>query len=93
MTSSRPGKALPAGPAPAPTREADVSIEFLLVTYPADVAVRADGNGVGFTNHVLMLPSDEYVVTVDDPAAKPPNQDVVLSGTSLVKPMVVAFTR
>ena len=69
-----------------------MAIEYLLVTYPEQRAVLADGNGVGFTNHILMLPTDEYLITLGGGGYQPPSQDIALSGTSLVKPMVIAFT-
>lgn len=69
-----------------------MAIEYLLVTYPEQRAVLADGNGVGFTNHTLMLPTDEYLITLDGGGYQPPSQDIALSGTSLVKPMVISFT-
>ena len=69
-----------------------MAIEYLLVTYPEQRAVLADGNGVGFTNHTLMLPTDEYLITLGGGGYQPPSQDIALSGTSLVKPMVIAFT-
>jgi len=69
-----------------------MAIEYLLVTFPEQRAVLADGNGVGFTNHTLMLPTDEYLITLAGTGYQPPNQDIALSGTSLVKPMVISFT-
>jgi hypothetical protein len=45
-----------------------MAIEYLLVTYPEQRAVLADGNGVGFTNHTLMLPTDEYLITLEGAA-------------------------
>ena len=68
-----------------------MAIEYLLVTYPEQRAVLADGNGVGFTNHTFMLPTDEYLITLDGGGYQPPSQDIALSGTSLVKPMVISF--
>ena len=68
-----------------------MAIQFLLVTFPEPRAVLADGAGVGFTNHILMLPSDEYEITLDGNACVPVSQDVGLTGTSMVKPMVVTF--
>src|SRR5438552_12358639 len=70
----------------------DMAIEYLLVTYPEQRAVLADGNRVGFTNHTLMLPTDEYLITLEGDGYDPPSQDIALSGTSLVKPMVIPFT-
>jgi hypothetical protein len=69
-----------------------MAIEYLLVTYPEQRAVLADGNGVGFTNHTLMLPTDEYLITLEGGGYDPPSQDIALSGTSLVKPMVISFS-
>jgi hypothetical protein len=74
----------------ASARELPMSIEYLLVSCPTDCAVFADGNGVGFTNHVLMLPADEYMITIDKTPA-PPGQDVVLAATSIVRPKVISF--
>jgi hypothetical protein len=67
-------------------------IQYLLVNFPDQRAVLADGNGVGFTNHMLMLPADEYAITLDGTGYQPPSRDVVLAGTSIVKPMVVTFS-
>jgi len=69
-----------------------MAIEYLLVTYPEQRAVLADGNAVGFTNHTLMLPTDEYLISLEGAGYEPANQDIALSGTSLVKPMVISFT-
>lgn len=71
-----------------------MSIEFLLVTYPANgVNVLADGDIVGVTNHMLLLPADAYDISLSDAAAKPPSQQVVLAGTSAVRPQVLVFTQ
>jgi hypothetical protein len=40
-----------------------------------------------------MLPADEYVITLDADGFQPASQNVVLAGTSIVKPMVIAFAR
>jgi len=68
-----------------------MAIQFLLVTFPEQRAVLADGTGVGFTNHTLMLPGDEYEITLDGGATLPASQDIALGGTSMVKPLVIAF--
>lgn len=68
-----------------------MSIQFLLVTYPEQRAVLADGAGIGFTNHMLMLPGDEYLLTLDGDGYQPLSQDIALTGTSMVKPMVISF--
>src|SRR5688500_6887424 len=68
-----------------------MSIEYLLVSFAEKRAVLADGAPVGFTNHMMLLPGDEYLITLDGDGYQPLSQDVVLSGTSLVKPMVIGF--
>src|SRR6267378_2936498 len=79
---------------PSPQSEGgEMAIEYLLVTYPEQRAVLADGNGVGFTNHTLMLPTDEYLISLEGGGYQPATQDIALSGTSLVKPMVISFTQ
>ena len=68
-----------------------MAIEFLLVTFPEERAVLADGARVGFTNHTLMLPTGEYEITLEGDGCRPKSRDVALTGTSLVKPLVIAF--
>jgi hypothetical protein len=68
-----------------------MAIQFLLVTFPDQRSVLADGNGVGFTNHILMLPAGEYLITLDGAGYSPASQDIALVGTSIVKPLVIAF--
>jgi hypothetical protein len=68
-----------------------MAIEFLLVTFPDQRAVLADGAGVGFTNHILMLPGDEYEIMLEGNSCAPASQVITLAGTSIIKPMVVAF--
>jgi hypothetical protein len=69
-----------------------MAIEYLLVTYPDERAVLADGVEVGVTNHLLLLAADEYSITLGGDGYTPASQDVVLSDTSEAKPMVVPFT-
>lgn len=68
-----------------------MAIEFLVVTFPEQRAVLADGAGVGVTNHILMLPGDEYEITIDGDRCTPASRVIALAGTSMVRPMVVAF--
>ena len=68
-----------------------MTIQYLLVTFPEQCNVLADGAAVGVTNHVLMLPGDEYEITLSSGNCSPTSQDIALLGTSLVKPLVVAF--
>lgn len=69
-----------------------MAIEYLLVAFPEQRNVFADGAGVGVTNHILMLPGDEYQITLDGGGYAPDSQDIALNGTSLVRPLVIAFT-
>jgi hypothetical protein len=68
-----------------------MSIQYLLVNYLDQRAVLADGVDVGFTNHTFMLPADEYIITLAGDGYQPSSRDVVLGGTSMVKPMVISF--
>jgi hypothetical protein len=69
-----------------------MSIEFLLVTFSEKRVVLADGDPVGVTNHTLMMPADEYEVSLEGAGYAPSRQDVVLAGTSIMRPKVIAFT-
>lgn len=69
-----------------------MSIQYLLVTFSEQRGVLADGAMVGVTNHILMLPANEYQISLDGAGYSPASQDVPLDGTSVVKPLVVAFT-
>jgi hypothetical protein len=69
-----------------------MSIEFMLVTYTEARTVYADGDQVGVTNHTLMLPANEYTITLEGSGYAPQSQDVVLAGTAAVRPKVVVFT-
>ena len=68
-----------------------MAIQFLLVTFPEERTVLADGSGVGFTNHILMLPGDEYEITLGGDGYLPASKDIALAGTSIVKPLVIGF--
>jgi hypothetical protein len=71
--------------------ERSMSLEYLLVVFPGKRAVLADDDPVGVTNHTLMLPADEYTIKLDGAPTSPPSQDVILAGTSVVRPKVVTF--
>jgi hypothetical protein len=74
-------------------REDAVAIQYLLVLFDEDRGVRADGDSVGVTNHTLMLPADEYIITLEGDGYAPASQDVPLVGTSIMRPKVVQFTK
>ncbi len=72
-----------------------MAIGYLLVTFPEQRAVLAGGNSVGFTDHTFMLPllpTDKYMITLEGTGYQPPSMDIVLSGTSVTKPLVITFT-
>jgi len=95
-SASKPAKALgrpPKRPTVPLKAEANVSLEFMLVTFPEERTVQANGANVGFTNHTLMLPADEYTVTLSGAGYAPPSQDIVLTGTTVMQPKVVIFTK
>jgi hypothetical protein len=69
-----------------------MSSEYILVTFPELRDVLTDGNVVGKTNRTLLLPADEYIVSLSGTGYSPAEQDVVLAGTSTQNPKVVAFT-
>ncbi|HEY4164362.1 MAG TPA: hypothetical protein VGM59_14945 [Dongiaceae bacterium] len=71
-----------------------MSVQYLLVVFDGDDCdVLADGDLVGVTNHTLMLPANEYEITLDSKKCTPKARDVVLSRTSLVRPKVVIFSK
>jgi hypothetical protein len=75
-----------------PPKDRTMSVEYLLVTYKDDRDVLADGDRVGVTNHTILLPADEYVISLSGDGYAPPSQDVVVAGTSIMRPVVVAFS-
>jgi hypothetical protein len=68
-----------------------MSVEFLLVVFAEERAVLADGKKVGFTNHTLMLPTNEYDIALDGGGYTPTSMDIDLVGTTVVQPKVVTF--
>jgi hypothetical protein len=69
-----------------------MSVEYLLVVYKEDRDVLADGDRVGVTNHTIPLAPDEYVITLGGDGYAPASEDVVLAGTSIMRPKIVVFT-
>jgi hypothetical protein len=69
-----------------------MSVEYLLVVYKEDRDVLADGDRVGITNHTILLAPNEYIITLSGSGYTPPSEDVVLAGTSVMRPKVVVFT-
>lgn len=69
-----------------------MSVEYLLVSYKEDRDVLADGTRIGVTNYTILLPADEYIITLSGTGCSPATQDVVIAGTSIMQPKVVIFT-
>jgi hypothetical protein len=69
-----------------------MSVEYLLVVYNGDRDVLADGDRVGVTNHTVLLAPNEYIITLSGAGYVPASADVVLAGTSIMRPKVVVFT-
>jgi PEGA domain len=68
-----------------------MSIEYLLVNYVDERDVLADGNKVGVTNHTIMLPTNEYDISLSGDGYAPASQDVVVAGTTVAQPKIVTF--
>ena len=68
-----------------------MSVEYLLVCFPEDRDVLADGDRVGLTNHTILITANEYSITLSGTSYAPTSQDVVVAGTSIMRPMVVSF--
>ncbi len=79
-------------PVHRPVGDNAMSVEYLLVVYSDDRDVLADGDRVGVTNHTIMLPANQYLITLSGDGYAPANATVALSGTSIVRPQVVNFT-
>ena len=69
-----------------------MSIQYLLVTFAEDRTVLADGLSVGVTNHTIMLPANEYTISLSGSGFKPASQEAVLNRTSVMKPLVISFS-
>ena len=74
------------------TEDLEMTVEYLLVVYKGDRDVLADGDRVGVTNHTILIPANEYIITLSGDGYAPPSADVVLAGTSIMRPKVVVFT-
>ncbi len=69
-----------------------MSLEYLIVSFKENRTVLADGTAVGVTNHTLMLPPGSYDITLDGAPTTPPDVQANLLNTSIVRPLIVAFT-
>ncbi len=68
-----------------------MSVEYLLVIFKEDRDVLADGDRIGITNHTILIPADEYEITLSGANFTPASQDVIIAGTSIMRPKTVTF--
>ena len=67
-------------------------MEFLLVVYGTERDVLIDGVPAGITNHLITLAPGTYTVSLDgDGDFKPTEQDVLVAGSSPLRPTKVEF--
>ena len=69
-----------------------MALEYLLVVYKDDRRVLANGDPVGIANHTLLIPPNEYLISLEGDGFTPKEQDVVITGSSIMRPKVVIFT-
>ncbi len=68
------------------------TMEFLLVVHDTDRDVLIDGVPAGITNHLITLAPGAYTVSLDGNADfRPPELEILVVGTSPLKPMKVLF--
>lgn len=70
-------------------------MEYLRVTFdPTDIRdVIANGNIIGKTEDLLMLPTNFYHLRLSGVGYKPPEQKANVNGTTPEHPIVIVFTR
>jgi len=69
-------------------------MEYVRVTYPTDRLVYIDGEKSGYTNDVLRIDAGTHVFDLGKRANyEPASQEVEVEGTTVLAPMVIAFTR
>jgi hypothetical protein len=67
-------------------------MEFLLVVYGTERDVLIDGVPAGITNHLITLAPGTYTVSLDGSSDfQPPELEILVAGTSPLKPMKVLF--
>jgi len=67
-------------------------MEFLLVVYGTERDVLIDGVPAGLTNHLITLAPGTYTVSLDgDKDFTPVEQEILVTGTSPLKPMRIEF--
>jgi hypothetical protein len=68
-------------------------MEYIKVTFdPRDIRdVLANGNRVGATEKVLMVPTNFYTITLSGAGYAPPSWKGLVDGTLPTAPLVIAF--
>lgn len=69
-------------------------MEYVRVTYPTGRLVYIDGEKSGLTNEVLRIDAGTHLFDLGNLANyEPASQEIAVEGTTVLVPMVVAFTR
>ena len=69
-------------------------MEYVRVTYTTNRSVYIDGEKSGYTNDVLRIEAGTHVFDLGNLANyEPASQKVEVEGTTVLAPMVVAFTK
>ena len=69
-------------------------MEYVRVTYPTGRLVYIDGEKSGRTNEVLRIDAGTHVFDLGKMANyEPASQEIAVEGTTVLVPLVVAFTR
>jgi hypothetical protein len=69
-------------------------MEYVKVTYPTNRPVNIDGKQNGSTNEVLRIDAGTHAFDLGNPVDyEPASQDATVTGTTVLLPMVVAFTK
>jgi hypothetical protein len=70
-------------------------MEWLKVTFdPKDIRrVLADGDDIGPTEAVLMLPAGDYEITLSGHGYTPPQWSGPINGTTAENPQVIVFAK
>ena len=69
-------------------------MEYVKVTYPTDRPAFIDGEECGDTNEVLRIDEGTHRFDLGKPKDyEPASQEALVTGTTVLVPMVVAFTR
>jgi hypothetical protein len=69
-------------------------MEYVKVTFPADRPVNIDAEEGGSTNEVLRIDAGTHRFDLGNPPDyEPAFQDTLVTGTTVLLPLIVAFTR